>query len=216
MITVFGMQSPFVYRVRASLLAKGLEFEHVSVNLAAPSAEFLAISPFAKIPVLRDGDLTIADSHSILDYLDSKYPGYAFLGATAADRARILAIVAEADAIMMNIRPLSTVGFGVFEKRGAEEMARRGVLGADEMEAAAIREGARRSFDRLAGLLAGDFFAGNQFSAADAAVLTSAMIAAKFAGAELGALQPYFDRCMADPQIARMVTPADEPAAGEI
>jgi len=74
MITIYGMQSPHVARVRAALLQKGLEFQHVSVNIGK-SEEFNKITPVGKIPVMEDSDGTVIwDSLNIIDYLDKKYP----------------------------------------------------------------------------------------------------------------------------------------------
>ena len=35
--------------------------------------EFLALNPFAQIPVLRDGDVTLSDSNAIMVYLARRY-----------------------------------------------------------------------------------------------------------------------------------------------
>ena len=75
MITVYGIQSPHVARVRAALMIKGLPFQHVSVNLRNRSPEFQKLAPHGKIPVLEDTDGTVVcDSFFIIKYLDEKYP----------------------------------------------------------------------------------------------------------------------------------------------
>lgn len=56
----------------------GLPFELIDVDLAAKAhkkPEFLAINPFGQIPVIVDGDVTLADSNAILVYLALRYAG---------------------------------------------------------------------------------------------------------------------------------------------
>ena len=67
------------HRVELFLSLLGLPFEKVDLNLRenehkAPA--FLAMNPLGQIPVLQDGDLTLADSNAILIYLEARHaPG---------------------------------------------------------------------------------------------------------------------------------------------
>jgi glutathione S-transferase len=67
------------HRVELFLSLLGLQYEPVDVDLAKgehKSPAFLAMNPFGQVPVLRDGDVTLADSNAILVYLEAKYaPG---------------------------------------------------------------------------------------------------------------------------------------------
>lgn len=67
------------HRVELFLSLLGLQYELVDVDLAKKehkSPAFLAMNPFGQVPVLRDGDVTLADSNAILVYLEGKYaPG---------------------------------------------------------------------------------------------------------------------------------------------
>jgi glutathione S-transferase len=67
------------HRVELFLSLLGLPYESIDVDLAQKqhkSPEFLAMNPLGQIPVLRDGDLTLADSNAILVYLEGRYaPG---------------------------------------------------------------------------------------------------------------------------------------------
>lgn len=57
-----------------SLLGRPVELIHVDLtNKAQKSADFLAMNPFGQIPVLKDGDVIIADANAILVYLATKY-----------------------------------------------------------------------------------------------------------------------------------------------
>lgn len=64
------------HRVELLLSILGINYEPVEVDLRAgaqKSAEFLALNPFGQIPVLKDGDLVLADSNAILVYIARKY-----------------------------------------------------------------------------------------------------------------------------------------------
>lgn len=64
------------HRVELMLSLLGLPFERVDVDIARGehrSADFLAKNPLGQIPVIEDGDLTLADSTAILTYLALRY-----------------------------------------------------------------------------------------------------------------------------------------------
>jgi glutathione S-transferase len=64
-------------RVRWMLQELGVDFEAVTVNLAAGEhrhPEFLKLNPAGKVPVLVDDDLVLTESVAILLYLAEKYP----------------------------------------------------------------------------------------------------------------------------------------------
>jgi len=64
------------HRVELLLTLLGLPFERIDVDLARGShktAEFLAKNAFGQVPVLEDGELTLADSNAILVYLAKRY-----------------------------------------------------------------------------------------------------------------------------------------------
>jgi glutathione S-transferase len=64
------------HRAQLLLSLLGLDAELVNVDLASgehKQAEFLARNRFGQVPVLLDGDNTIADSNAILVYLAERY-----------------------------------------------------------------------------------------------------------------------------------------------
>jgi glutathione S-transferase len=67
------------HRVELFLSLLGLPYECVEIDLRAGAhkrPEFLARNAFGQIPVIEDGDVTIADSNAILVYLEARYaPG---------------------------------------------------------------------------------------------------------------------------------------------
>jgi glutathione S-transferase len=64
--------SPFCWRARMALAHKGLDFE--SVPWRFTETDRLAFARHDKVPVLVDGDRTVADSWAIAQYLDEAYP----------------------------------------------------------------------------------------------------------------------------------------------
>ena len=68
--------SGHAHRVQLMLSLLDLPVELVNVDLMAKaqkSPEFLAMNAFGQIPVIQDGDVTLADSNAILVYLASRY-----------------------------------------------------------------------------------------------------------------------------------------------
>lgn len=66
--------SPFVRKVIAFAAEKGIELEVQRIGLGDHSPDFLAASPFRKMPALADGDFRLCDSSAICHYLESKHP----------------------------------------------------------------------------------------------------------------------------------------------
>jgi glutathione S-transferase len=70
------------HRVRLMLALLGLPCETRPVDLVAgehKQASFLALNPLGQVPVLRDGELALADSNAILVYLASRYGAESWL-----------------------------------------------------------------------------------------------------------------------------------------
>ncbi|CAN7650816.1 glutathione S-transferase [Variovorax sp. LjRoot290] len=76
-ITVYSSSiSGHSHRVRLFLGLLGLPFEVVEIDLAARaqrSPEFLRRNAFGQVPVIEDGEVTLADSNAILLYLNERY-----------------------------------------------------------------------------------------------------------------------------------------------
>ena len=80
--------SPFVRKVLVAVQEKGVDAEIVPTNPSQPDDEFLACSPFSKIPAMDDGGFKLADSTAIVTYLDAQYDGPALLPAEAKARGK--------------------------------------------------------------------------------------------------------------------------------
>jgi glutathione S-transferase len=88
---LYHFPSPNPQKVHFAMLELGLDCEIVPVDLTKGEhrkPEFLVLNPNGRVPVLRDGDLTLWESHAILAYLGDKtgrmWP------TTAAGRADVL------------------------------------------------------------------------------------------------------------------------------
>ena len=74
MILYGSSLSPYVRKVLAFVGEKGIELELQPTGFPNHSREYLEASPFRKMPALRDGDYTLADSSAIIHYLEAKQP----------------------------------------------------------------------------------------------------------------------------------------------
>ena len=89
MIKLYGANaSPYVRKVLAVLSIKQLPFEHIPQMPFVDDPEFKKISPLGKIPALEDGDLTVADSKVICQYLEEAYPDNPVYPKDLGDRTR--------------------------------------------------------------------------------------------------------------------------------
>jgi glutathione S-transferase len=80
------------HRAELFLSLLGLPYHFEAVNLGAgahKSPEFLARNVFGEVPVLDDGDITIADSNAILIYLAQRYAPGVWLPSDAVGAAHV-------------------------------------------------------------------------------------------------------------------------------
>ena len=71
------------------------------VNLGSFEPEFVACSPFRKMPGFRDGDFAISDSSAIIAYLETKFPAPPLIPVEASRRARTIWYEEFADTILI-------------------------------------------------------------------------------------------------------------------
>ncbi len=88
---VFGSSmSPFVRKVVAFAAEKGVEIDHRQIALQSQDPEFLAASPFRKIPAMSDGDYSLADSSAIVHYIEAAHPDPALIPADPRLRGKAI------------------------------------------------------------------------------------------------------------------------------
>ena len=75
MIVIYGSSmSPFVRKAMVFAIEKGIPFEPQPGGSRATGPDFAKASPFGKIPAMKDGDFTLADSTAIVTYFDAIKP----------------------------------------------------------------------------------------------------------------------------------------------
>jgi len=88
---IFGSTvSPFVRKAVAFANEKGIAYELKQLGLGSTDPDFLAASPFRKIPALQDGDYRLADSSAIVHYLEALHPEPALIPADPQERGRVI------------------------------------------------------------------------------------------------------------------------------
>lgn len=122
-------RSSAAYRVRIALNLKGLPYETVSISLAPGIAEhradaYRAINPQMLVPFLQDGDLGIAQSMAILEYLEEAYPEFPLLPAGEPLRSRVRGFC---NLIACDIHPLNNLRVQQYirDELGADKNAGR-------------------------------------------------------------------------------------------
>ena len=166
---VYGTSvSPFVRKVLVYLAEKDIPFENVPVNPFSPPDDYREISPLGKIPALRDGDKTLADSSVICQYLERKHTSPAMYPSDDYDYAQALWIEEFIDGGFVP----KAGGNVFFPLVVAPKMMQQPVT--DEVRAAAeksLSEEIQPMWEYLESEIAGkDFFVGNTLSIADIAV----------------------------------------------
>ena len=103
-------RSSAAYRVRIALNLKGLTYESRTVDLrtgAQSGVGYTMLNPQGLVPFLIDGETGIAQSLSIIEWLDETYPKPPLLPGDAGQRARIrgaaLGLIADAHPLI-NLR----------------------------------------------------------------------------------------------------------------
>ncbi|MCG8506789.1 MAG: maleylacetoacetate isomerase [Sphingomonadales bacterium] len=103
-------RSSAAYRLRIALNLKGIDWQPVSVNLAAGEqrgSDYLAVNVQGLVPALEiEGGETLAQSVALLEYLEETHPEPPLLPAGAVDRARVRAMVG---LIACDIHPLNNL-----------------------------------------------------------------------------------------------------------
>lgn len=90
--------SPYSWRVLLTLEIKQLKYRSRLIEASKEEhkkAEFLALNPRGRAPVLKDGDTVLYESLAIMAYLDRKYPRPSLFGQTAEETGRVWRRISE-------------------------------------------------------------------------------------------------------------------------
>lgn len=112
MLTLYSYwRSSAAYRVRIALGLKGLAYRQVPVHLVKDggqqhAADYRALNPQELVPLLVDGEVHIAQSLAILEYLEETHPQPSLLPRDALQRAQVRALSLH---IACDIHPLNNL-----------------------------------------------------------------------------------------------------------
>jgi glutathione S-transferase len=167
--------SPFVRKVLVAAQEKGLEVELVPTNPQQPDDQFLACSPFRKIPAMDDHGFKLADSTAIIAYLDAKYPRTALIPTEPEARGKAIWFEEVADTVLVP----AAVGMVL------NRFLRPRIFGTEGDEAAAqASEGAVKAPLAYLEGVAGESWLDGEFSVGDIAI-ASVIRTLGYAGWEL-------------------------------
>lgn len=181
-LTVYGAPlSPFVRKLCLCLIEKGLDYELEVVMPFGQPDWYRELNPLGRIPAFRDGDLTLADSSVICQYLEEHYPERPSLyGESAEQRAKVRWLEKFAD---YELAPLCT--FTVFRNRVLK--ATMGLPCDEDKVQQTLKDKLPNHFDYFEATLGDEpYFLGQQLSMADLA-LASQLINMEHGGETLDA-----------------------------
>jgi glutathione S-transferase len=211
MLTIYGV--PLSVHTRKVILAarlKGLDYQIEPVVPYDPPAGWRELSPTGLIPVLRDGDLTLADSSVICTYLDRTYLQVPIYPADTADNVQALWLEAYGGWQLFHhaVHPL------FFQQVIGPKLLQQPT---DQAAVAAVLEGALpQHLGYLEGQATGGWLAGDAVSIADIAVasnlLNLAYLGHRLDHGRYPRLAGWFARTLALPAV-RQALAAERPFA---
>lgn len=101
-------RSTSAFRVRIALNLKGVEYETKVQDLddqSNRSNDFLKVNGFGLIPAIEDGEVHVAQSGAIIEYIEEKFGSPALLPPDPAGRARVRSLFYQ---IACDTHPLTT------------------------------------------------------------------------------------------------------------
>jgi glutathione S-transferase len=125
--------SPFSRKVRLSLAEKRIEVELVEEKFWEKDADFLRRNPAGKVPILKMGNRTMADSAAICEYLEETHPTPPLLPQGADSRYEVRRLVAWFDDKFNEEVTTKLMGERVFRK----------VMGTGYPDSANVKAGSR-------------------------------------------------------------------------
>ena len=201
MIIYGSSLSPYVRKVLAYAGEKGIEVELQPTGFPSHSPQYLEASPFKKMPALRDGDYTLADSSAIIHYLEAKQPDPALIPGEPRARGTTIWFDEFSDTI------LTACGAKMFFNRivAPRFLGKPGDLAAAD---AAERDELPPILDYLERVVpeAGGYLVGNSITLADIAVASPfanfAHLECKIDPARHGRVRAWVDSILSRPSFA--------------
>lgn len=202
MIVYGSSVSPFVRKVLAYATERGIAVEARQTAPNSPDPDFVAASPFRKIPAIRDGDFCLCDSSAIIHYLEAKYTDEPLIPAEPEARGKVVWFDEFADTILV------ACGGKMFFNRIVGPLF-MGVPGDAAVADKAEKEELPPIFAYLESVATDDFLVGGALTLADIAVASPFVNLAHLGIAPDRALYPrlsaYVDRMLSRPSFAPLV-----------
>jgi glutathione S-transferase len=202
-IEIIGIpQSNFVWATRIAAGEKGVP--HVNLPLPPGHPDLAALHPLGRVPVLRQGDVVLAESRAIMVFIDQAFDGPPLMPRDPAAAARaeqwVSLIVTAAEPALIRQHLFAYLFPGTPDGRP------------DPAKVAATLPAMERYLAVLDGALAGGFAGGAAFTLADAYLVPILywLRGLPEAGPRIVAarhLSPYLDRMLARPAVAATVPP---------
>lgn len=204
-LTLYGAPlSPYVRKVRLLLDEKALDYQLEIILPFAQPDWYRELSPLGRIPALKDGDFSLADSSVICQYIEDKYPQLPpLLGQTAEQRARVRWLEKYAD---YELGPLCT--FTLFRNRALKPSM--GQPCDEQAVQKALSEKLPAHFDYLEQILgSAEFLVGDSLTLADLA-LACQLINMEHGNVQLDAqrwpnLAAFHERIKARPSLQKVL-----------
>ena len=151
------------FRARIALALKGIDVEYVAVNLRAKEQQaegYRRLNPQQKVPLLVDGEVAIAQTVAIVEYLEEVVPEPRLLPRDPVGRARVRSLSLH---VACEVQPLNN--------SAVESYLAKAVGAKEEALVEWRRHWIRRGFDAVEAMLAdpasGRFCHGDQPGMAD-------------------------------------------------
>jgi glutathione S-transferase len=113
----YGSGSPYAWRVWLALEHKGIPYHRKTLSFDAgdlKTAEFRALNPRRRVPVLVDDDFALAESAAIVEYIEERWPsGPALFARDPRQRAIQRRMVREADDYLADLGQRLASGEGL-------------------------------------------------------------------------------------------------------
>jgi len=91
--------SPFSWRVQLALALHQIDYVSHRINIdnrEQKQPDYLALNPYGKVPVIKEGEFVLRESLAILAYLNTKYSWQLF-GSSAAEQGQIWQQICEVE-----------------------------------------------------------------------------------------------------------------------
>ena len=93
-------ECPFCWKVRLALTTKSLQVEQITIDAENKPADFLALSPTGKVPLLISNGELISESSVIIETLELWQPNPTLLGKHPHERERIATLNHYSDTVV--------------------------------------------------------------------------------------------------------------------